>query len=487
MKKIIFIALLLPFLMVVSCKKDLTSMNVDPKSPTIALASSLFTTAQHSLVNVLANQNVNIGINGLIVQYWTETTYTGESNYDLTSRTIPQNVWDGLYRDALKNFQEAKKLVPITVVDPVVQQNDIAVADIMQVFTYYYLVTTFGNIPYSEALDVEKSTAPKFDDQKTLYYDLLTRLDADITALTTTSTSFGKADVVFNGSVTKWKKFANSLKLRMGITIADFDDAKAKATIESAVAGGVFTSNNDNAVFAYLTAPPNTSPYWTDQILGGRYDFVVTKTIVDLLNANNDPRLPYYFTFNGAGNGYTGGTPGASNNFSTFSKPSGPLLVAGSIGKISNPDFPYTLIGYDEVEFILAEAAERGYNVGGTAAAHYNNAITASIVYWGGTNAQAATYLLQPSVAYLTAAGNYKQKIGIQKYMALYMRNYDAYVEVRRLKYPALVAPATARSVFPLRYTYPTNEQSLNGANYTAAAAAIGGDNVGTKLFWEVN
>lgn len=133
----------------------------------------------------------------------------------------------------------------------------------------------------------------------------------------------------------------------------------------------------------------------------------------------------------------------------------------------------------------MAEAVERGYNVGGTAMEHYNNAITASILYWGGTSTMATTYLAMPSVAYATATGDWRQKMGSQKWIALYNRGWDSWIEVRRLDYPALVAPASAVSDFPVRITYPVNEQNLNTANYNTAASSIGGDMVTTKLFWD--
>ena len=141
------------------------------------------------------------------------------------------------------------------------------------------------------------------------------------------------------------------------------------------------------------------------------------------------------------------------------------------------------MLSYDEVEFFLAEAVQRGYNVGGTAVGHYNAAITASILFWGGTTAEATAYLLQPAVVYNPA--NWKQSIGEQKWIALYNRGWDAWIEWRRLDYPQLVAPATAVSTIPKRYTYPIPEQNLNTANYNAAASAVGGDVVATKLFWD--
>jgi hypothetical protein len=123
--------------------------------------------------------------------------------------------------------------------------------------------------------------------------------------------------------------------------------------------------------------------------------------------------------------------------------------------------------------------------VGGTAEEHYNNAISASILYWGGTVGDVTTYLAEPKVAYTTATGLWKQKIGEQKWIALYLRGFDAWTSFRMLDYPVLVAPSTTDLPLPIRLTYPTSEQTLNGANRAAAAAAIGGDETTTKLFFD--
>ena len=473
MKKI-FLILLSLVLVTAGCKRNITDLNVDPKNPSTAPSYAFFTNAQRTLMNTLTSSNVNLNIYRLIVQYWQETTYTDESNYDLATRSINDAVWNALYRDVLRDLQEAKNLIPGDVADAAVQKNQIAIADFMQVISFYYLVTTYGNIPYTEALDINKPF-PKYDDAKTVYYDLLTRLNTDIANMTTSSGSFGSADIIYGGDVAKWKKFANSFKLKMGMTIADDDNAKAKSTVESAVAAGVFTSNADNAEFQYLSTPPNTNPIWVDLVQSGRKDFVAANTIINKMDALNDPRLDDYFTED-AGGDYSGGAPGASSNYATFSKPD---------ERITAPDFPALLLDYSEVEFFLAEAVERGYSVGGTAQQHYNNAITASILYWGGTVIEATAYLAQPAVNYLTAAGTYKQKIGTQKWLALYNRGWDAWIEWRRLDYPQLTPAVDAVSVIPLRYPYPVNEQNVNRANYEAAAAAIGGDDVGTKLWWD--
>ena len=143
------------------------------------------------------------------------------------------------------------------------------------------------------------------------------------------------------------------------------------------------------------------------------------------------------------------------------------------------------MLDYVQAEFLRAEAIERGYNVPGTAAEHYNNAIKASIISWGGSAADADTYLAQPAVAYATATGTWRQKIGFQKWIALYNRPFDGWTELRRFDFPVLTAPVGAKSGFPNRFPYPTNEQQLNGTNYKAAAAKMGDDKVEFKLFWD--
>ncbi|MBS4042663.1 MAG: SusD/RagB family nutrient-binding outer membrane lipoprotein [Chitinophagaceae bacterium] len=470
MKKILIYSGLVCILLS-SCKKDLTSLNVDPKNPSAVPAYTLFTYAQKNLSDNLASPNVNLNIFRLITQAWTETTYTDESNYDISTRNIPQNWFHSFYRDVLRNLEDARNLIPGEVVDPIKRKNQLAIVDVMKVYSYHYLFTTFGNVPYSEALNLE-NTQPKYDDAKTAYTSLMTTLNTAIGNMAA-GESFGSADIIYGGDIAMWKKFANSLKLKMALMMADYD-AAAAATAAAAASTGVFTSNADNAKFAYLGAPPNTNPVWVNLVQSGRKDFVVTSTIVNQMTANSDPRIPLFFTTD-AGGGYSGGIPGANNNYATFSKPS--LTIQAEA-------FPYTLMDYAEVEFLLAEAVARGFaGVSGTAAGHYANAVTASITDWGGSTGAATTYLTQPGVVYNPA--NYKQSIGTQKWLAMFDRGHDAWTEWRRLDYPALVAPPTALSTIPKRFTYPVSEQNLNKSNYDAASAAVGGDNVATKLWFD--
>jgi hypothetical protein len=466
-------------LLVASCKKDIQTLNQETKRPTEVTPGSLFANAQKKLMDEMTSSSVNQNIFRLLAQYWTETTYTDESNYDLGTRNIPQNFWDTLFTRSVKNFAEAARLIPLqdkTYVSAKTVQNEAAITEIMSVYTFYVLVSVYGNIPYTKALDINNVT-PAYDDAATIYSNLLSRLDAALGKLDLSGDSFDASDLLFGGDISKWIIFGNSLKMKMGMQLADADAVKAKAAVETA-SPKAMSSNEDNASFAYQGAPPNTNPIWVDLVQSGRKDFVAANTLVDVMNTYDDPRLKFYFTGDSTSSAtiYTGGTYGSSNNYATYSKPGAKLL---------KQDFEALLIDYAEIEFIRAEAAERGMSVGGTAALHYNNAVAASIEYWGGTPTEAANYLGQSTVAYATAAGTYKQKIGTQKWIALYNRGFDAWTEWRRLDFPKLVAPVDALSAIPVRYPYPVQEQNLNTKNYNNAATAIGGDLVTTKLFWD--
>lgn len=469
-----------------ACTKDLSGLNIDPKNPSTAPSYAFFTNAQRVFSNTLASSNVNLNIFRLIVQHWQETQYPEESQYDLGTREINDNIWNALYRDVIRDLRESKALIPNDVLnpdgspDPGRQQNQLAIAEVMEVYAWYYLVTTFGDIPYNEAMDIN-NPFPVYDDANTIYLDLLDRLDVAIGQLNPAEESFGGADLLYSGDVGQWQKFANSLKLKMGMLIADVNNSRAQTAAEQAVAAGVFTSNADNAELPYVGAPPNTNPIWVDLVQSGRDDFVAASTLIDALEDMNDPRIDNFFTEDQAGRdnpvtSYSGATPGVQSAYVQYSHVH---------PNITEATFPGLLLDYAEVELLLAEAAQRGYNVGGTAATHYAAGVTASILYWGGTPAEAVAYLLEPDVVY--NAANWRMSIGTQMWIAYFNRGWDAWIAWRKYDYPQLSPAQGALSDIPLRYPYPVNEQNVNQANYDAASQAIGGDDVTTQLWWDVN
>lgn len=472
-----------------SCTDDLTSLNVDEKNPSIVPAYTLFTSAERSLSDQMVNTNVNRNVFRLITQQWTETTYTDESNYDFVTRKISDNHWNALYAGVLADLNKAKTYVEAEVIlagDPdfakktSIKKNKLAQIDILTVYTYQVLVDTFGDVPFSQTLLGEANYLPKYDNAKTVYKSLISNLDNDIANMNASFAGFEDADVIFSANgVSKWKTFANSLKLKLAINLlaSGTENAIATAAINSAITSGLISSNSDNVKVPYMSTVPNTNPLYTDLVASGRHDFVVTKNVVNKMIALNDPRRTIYTDGN-----TSGGTVGSSNSYASKTH-------VGAI--IESPDLAGTLLDYAEVEFLLAEAAERGVASAGSAATHYKNAITASMEDWGVSSSAITTYLAQATVDYATATGTWQQKIGEQAWLGLYNRGFEAWNSYRRLDFPVLVAPAGAAAAaagkVPVRMAYPIREQTLNPSNYTAASAAIGGDKLTTKIFWDVN
>lgn len=477
MKKLLHIILIVFISALAGCTDKFEDFNTDKKHPVIVPGEPLFTNAQKELADYTNNTEVNINIFKLMAQYWTETTYIDEANYDLVTRNISTNIFFRLYLRVLGDLKEASTIIEATEVFPFeedAKQNKLQIIEILNVYVYSHLVDVFGSVPYFEALDIE-NVYPKYDPGDVIYNDLFTRLNAALSNLNPDAESFGSADLYYGGDVQSWIKFGNSLKVRMAITIADADDALARTSVESAVAN-VFSSNADDALIQYQTSSPNYNQLYADLVASGRHDFVPANTIVDIMNTLEDPRRPAYFTeYDGQ---YLGGEYGFSNSFSQYSHIS---------DMIQAPDFPGILLTYSEICFYLAEAAERGYNVGETAETWYNRGIQASFDFWN-VGPDAGAYLARPDVAYSTATGTWKQKIAIQSWLASYTRGIEGYNTWRRLDYPIFNLPENAEtySDIPVRFTFPINEQTLNAVNYNAASTAIGGDLITTKVFWDI-
>jgi hypothetical protein len=470
MKKLIIIAFIL--VGAISCTNDFSEWNIDPKKATEVPASTLFSNAERNLVRTMKTQNVNTNIFNFMAQYWTATTYPDESNYDLGSRDVPGNFWNALYTGVLIDLKESTKVLNAATanVAPALlskHNNQLAVISILEVYTYHVLVDVFGDIPFSEALDIDNSS-PVYDNDTAIYDALFTKLDGAISSLTTSAGSFGSADFIYEGDVLSWKKFANSLKLRMALRVKD------GAKVSSAIAGGVFTSNSDNAAFKFLSSAPYSNPLWENLVQSGRSDVLISDTFVDIISPLNDPRASVYMDDNLTE--YLGGPYGNNNAFAEFTH----------LGDIFHqPDFEGIILDYAEVKFLLAEAAAR--DLGGVTGAetHYNEAVTASINYWT-TGADSAAYLAQGTVAY--DAANWEMSIGMQKYIALYSHGFEGWSSWRIFGYPVLTAPVgahvSAEGMVPVRFTYPADESQRNGDNYEAASTNIGGDKFSTRIFW---
>ncbi|AHM62438.1 hypothetical protein D770_20945 [Flammeovirgaceae bacterium 311] len=459
-------------------------LNTDQRNPAEVDPTSLFAQGLRQTHDNMASISVNNNPFNLYAQYWAQTTYPDESQYNLVTRSIPFFFWRGVYRDALAQFQEARDLTVTQLesgesgLEDVVLENRLAALDIMIGYNYHVLVDVFGDVPYTEALDSD-NLQPAYDDARDIYNSVIENIQSATASIDPEEPGFpSNQDPMYQGNMAKWQKFGNSLLLRLGMRLADVDPSASVSVVNAALAGGVFESNDDNASLTYLGASPNTNPIYEDLVLSGRADFVAANTLVDIMNDLEDPRRAAYFRQNLGDGVYSGGVYGSANNY-------GANTQVGDA--LHQPDFPSTLLNYAEVEFLMAEAAARGgYAVGGSAESHYNEGIEASFNQWGLSDEQAAAYISQSDVNYSTAPGDWRQKIGLQMWLALYNEGFEAWSTWRRLDFVALTPPEDMDMAdIPLRFTYPLEEGQLNNPNYTAAGAKIGGDEVGSPIFWD--
>ncbi|QOW11388.1 SusD/RagB family nutrient-binding outer membrane lipoprotein [Kaistella flava (ex Peng et al. 2021)] len=455
-----------------SCQRDLLSLNEDPKHPSVLPSSTLLAMGQQQYFYYTSTGSVNFNNYRFFVQQWAETTYTDETNYDLVTRNQPRNNWNRMYVYSLNNYQTAKKNLPMEAVDTEAERtNRMATLEISQIAVWENLVDTYGNIPYFGALQAETGNyAPKYDDAKAIYTDLLARINAVNATITEGTVGYSSGDLVYGGNMTKWKHFANSIKLRLALNLADTDAATSKSAAEAAVAAGVIASN-DEAYSLKFPGGTYSNPLYDDLVASGRNDFVPTELVINKMSANADPRMATWFTK--VDGQYVGGVFGSLNPFNGKSHMSSFFLA---------PTAPVNLLSYEEVLFMKAEAAARGYSVGGTAATFYAAAINASMALNNVSTADAATYL----AAHPYDAVNWKKSIGEEAYIAMFNKPFAAWLFARRLDNPVFVNPPNSKlDGVPVRMPYSDQEYVLNKINVTAAATAIGGDKATTKLFWD--
>ncbi|KMQ67030.1 hypothetical protein ACM39_14645 [Chryseobacterium sp. FH2] len=473
MKNIIKITLVSAFvgLGLVSCQSDLTSLNEDPKHPSVLPSENLLATALFQSSYYMDNPSVNFNNYRFFTQQWAETQYPQETQYDLITRNQPRNHFNRMYVYTLNNIRQAKTNLEKEANTSDVKANKLATLEIEEIFVWENLVDTYGDVPYSEALKVDEIFSPKYDDAKTIYVDLIKRINDVITTVNSSSKGYNTGDLVYYGDMSKWVKFANSVKLRLAMNLADEDPALSKSTAESAIAAGVISSDLEAYKFKY-DGNTFSNPVFDNLVASNRNDFVPSELVVNTMNSLSDPRMDAWFTK--VGGIYKGGVFGELNNpYTNYSQ-------LNSFFRSSTASS--NLLSYAEVAFLKAEAAARGYSVGDTASNLYNIAVTASMNENGVSAANTTSYL----AANPYNVANWKQSIGVQAWIAMFNRGFASWNFTRRLDNPILVNPPKSNlSSVPYRMPYSDQEYVLNGANVKAAGDKMGGDKATTKLFWD--
>lgn len=385
------------------------------------------------------------------------------------------------------------------IADRLNEPNYEAIALVYKSWAYSILTDLYGDVPYTQATKAATGNfKPAFDKQQDIYKQLLTDLETANTLFDDTKALTYAGDLVYNANalsggknlgIQKWRKFANSLRMRLLLRISKREGEVAvtqqlTAMLTDPVKYPVFTSNADEAIFRYPGTFPYYNPYFNARQVDWRDGTYFTKFFLGKLNADNDPRRAVWSTpitvngatvYQGIESGYATTTEYAVGRNSSYTDA---LKTLPQLG---------VMLPFAEVEFMKAELALRGLPTGKTAKAHYEAGISASMTQWGA--AMPTGFLQQPGVAYDPTATTNKQleQIMLQKYYAYFFVDYQAWFEKRRTGYPVLPRGAgiPAENKFPNRVPYPTYLQSLNPEGLAGAVASMGGDNSDIAVWWQ--
>ena len=473
-----FVLLAAVFLLPFTSCDDVTELNVDPNNPVEVPASNLLTQAQFQINNTLISRAYNSEWTMLLVQHWAQNEYAEDSRFNRDGNDF-NGIWNTLYADVLSELNAATDIVNANEgLNASIKANQLAVIEILNVYTYHALVDGFGDIPYTQALNSVEFPLPQYDSQQDVYNALFARLESAVNSIDESAASFSSGDLIYNGDAAKWKKFGNSLMLRMAMRVVDADNGTATKFINQAAAGA-FTSTDDNALFVFADDATLGNPVYRDASpnVGNRDDYAVSDVLVDNLQAFGDPRLEKFA--NPTLTGEIIGMPVGLTDGEAFAlKPT----TSRPSDLVRQATFPAVMMDYAEVQFILAEAYQRGILTGDAAAA-YAEGIAASMNFWGIDDQVAID-------AYVAAnpydAANWKESLGWQKWIAFYMNGPQAWAEWRRLDFPQLeLPPAAVIDQIPTRLAYPIAEQQTN--NSALEQVTSDPNDLMGRLFWDMN
>jgi len=515
-----------------SCTKHFDAINTDP---TQANASQfdpnlLLSTAEINYFTTIQGYGGNILLPSMWIQGLASAAYPSYySNGDKyvasgNLNTYDASLWNNGYTSASKCF-EIQNLVK----GDASQSNLSGVALILELLNMQVITDTYGDVPFSQALQAKSGVnLPVYDAQQAVYTSMLSKLDSVLGTLDASKAGPTRDAFTYKGDVGKWKKFGYSIMLRMAMRLTKADAATAQKYAEKAYAGGTFASNDDNAVMnldatdGYSNG--NSSAY---QVPEDFSEVKWGKVLIDYLKTTADPRLsviaevPQPGVKNAANESLAGdNTPikqqGMPNGYDINGKatdisnapgypgPTGTGTDVNPTGGYSRPSIalylslntPGIAMCYAQTELLLAEAALNGWNTG-NAATHYQNAVSAALQTYGtlgaggaidaGTaNTYAATHPLVGTGASALA------QVQMQYWLleCTVFDFYEAWSNWRRTNVPALT-PVNytgnfSNGTIPRRQIYPTTESATNPANYSKAASALsGGDQWTSKVWWD--
>lgn len=434
----------------------------------------------------------------LYVQYQAQPSYPDPSRYAET----PVD-WADFYSQTLMNLQQIINLSndPEIVEDPAYlsngsRDNQVGVARIMRVLIFKRLTDVYGDIPYTEALNPEVQS-PAYTPQEEIYADFITEL-REARDMLNPAEDGPSGDIYYNGNVTSWQRFANSLLLSVAIQMTEANPDLGRTVFQEALNNEygiidevseeawytpVNVASLDNPWTAFRPADYNMAEYFQDALQGDAEDYsndTFDERLRVYSSAPESPGLQY-----GVQEGVAEGTDA---RISTY---------------ITAPTAPFPILTSAYIYLHRAEAAERGWTEESV-----EEMLTAGIVhsyrstteYFGtGPHIAEANYIDITEEAEEFAASRvadaqevgFIQVIGEEKWAALFPQGFEAWNEWRRLGYPELTPspdPLNAGGI-PRRYLYPVNEINLNNANYQTGVSGLtpAEDRNTARVWWDVD
>lgn len=477
MKKLRNYFYILPLIaLLTACEKGFENINKDPNriseiSPGTLLNPTLY---ELSSFNMQKSDDITFDLMQVALNF--PSVSGGIHRYDITENT-GNSTWNTYYR-WLNNIKEIKQMA-----DSTQDVNYQAIALTLNAWTYANLTDCFGDVPMADAVRGDEGVLqPKYNTQKEVYTKILADLATANTLFNASRTMTFGTDVLYSNNVTNWKRFCNSLRLRLLLRVSNRSEMDSwnqlKTMLADANSYPVFTANDQGAVLKLTGITPLISPWGRPQdFTTGR---AAAKFFLDSLNAMSDPRRAKFMSQakNSAGNtniGYQGipsGYTGSENQFAYIPSNLSQALITGAM--------ICPILTYAEVEFIRAEVEFRAGNTVNAKAA-YERGVKAAIEQWGLT--MPATYFSTPDAAY----NNTLERILLQKYYALFFTDYQQWFEYRRTGMPKLQLGAGMLNgqKMPARFIYPVAQRIYNPDNYKAAVAIMGADDINTKVWWQ--
>jgi hypothetical protein len=507
-----------------SCKKGFEELNIDPINTGSTTADKLLAPA---LVNSLwPGMSRNRSINNELMQVTVSQSDGDNTVFRYAFRTSQSDyLWNAWYVQ-LTNFKQVDSLARGHGKDSAINFSYQGIGKIGQVWLFSNLTDIYGDIPYFNALRgdsdlLKPGVTPAFDRQKDIYLDMFNQLEEANTLLSTGAAIVVSSDPMYKGDITKWRKFCNSLYLRLLLRVSGKAEvqqqciSKIKQIVENPAQYPIFQSNADGARVLWSGGASTTDPYTSPYVIGVRaQDFrgpAICSFFLDNLIAWSDPRYVSTAPFgNGSigrfgiaqasGGGWygvkSGYLPGHGDAKGCYFQSNDNTSTGGILSLQQNP-LTGIIMQYAEVQFILAEAAAKGWITGDTKTYFYQG-IASAINYWAPafpesiTNDKFDTHLKN-----LDAAGELwddnlplekkMEMIHLQKYYALFMTDLQQWFEYRRTGLPVLPKGEGLSNggVMPARLVYPVYVQAANPVNYKAAVAAQGPDEIFTNVWWQ--